>query len=221
MNTLKSQPADIQRIIAQIAKRIWTDVYVYEKREATPIGKVHVGNIIFECERNAYYSCTIPFSFHNLQATMNFWHGRLLHSRPILNNCKQELAVEWENIIGHIDEYADGILLEKKSASHIPDKPYAIHVRQAEYYKVLLERSDYKVTNVYMIYFLKDMSPQLPTVLPVDTRGTALVAEEMLRKKNIVLTALKNGFLPSPKFGADCNYCQYPSLCFGDKICEK
>jgi len=219
----KDSNDDIQKILAGITHRIWLDVYNTDRREPTPLDKVHVGDITAECVRHAAYSLTAPFSFHSLQTTINFWHGRLLHSRPLLRHATQELALEWERIIGHVDEYSPddgGTMLEKKSTSHVPDRPHVIHIRQAEYYKVLLERTGHPCRHVFVVYFLKDMSPRLPTVLPVDARGVSFIAEEMIRKRDFVLLSRKNKLLPPPLFGADCYFCNYVSLCFGDKIYE-
>lgn len=215
---------EIQQIIAQLAHRIWLDVYETDKRSPTPIDKVHVGDILPECMRCAYYSVTVPFSLHSIETTMHFWHGKLLHSRPILPNSHQEFSLEWERILGHVDEYSTwmgGVGLEKKSTSNIPEKPKANHIRQGEYYRTMLEKLGHPCKHMFVVYFLKDMSPVLPTVFPIELRGVSFVGDEMIHKRDVVLVSRKNKILPPPLFGLQCSFCRYPSLCFGNVVIEK
>lgn len=207
--------AIIKFVQAKIANRIFQDVYG-DPREKTPEGKVHVSDIVSDCHRKNYYYRTSPIFFFDMETTMNFWHGRIIHSRPILS--EQELEVEWNNIIGHVDDYGDEILIEKKTTSSIPSSPYAYHVRQAEYYRVLLEKTNHPVKAVFIVYYLKSMEPVFPAVMPINCRPVEVVANEMIQKRDIVLESIKNKILPPPNYGAECRYCSYISLCFGDKL---
>lgn len=174
--------------------------------------------MVYECDRRSVYACTVPVSLFDSATMMRFWYGNLIHSRPLLLNSKQEVVVEYEGICGHVDEYQtqSGVMLEKKSTASFPDAPHKHHIVQAEYYYALLHQLGFRVKDVFIVYFYKDLAPTLPIVFKIDTRGASFILDEMRKKRDIIKMSQKECILPQPMYGHECGNCPYPSLCFGN-----
>ena len=204
-----------QHVLSKITNRIALDV-MDEPRPKTPEGKVHVSQLLPDCLRKTFYDMTIGRPMYDLRTMMNFWYGRLIHARPILG--EHELLLEYKGIIGHIDEFGDRVLLEKKSTSTVPTSPYSYHVKQVEYYKVLLVNTNHPVDATFVVYFLKDFNTGLPAVLEAKCRDVSIIENEMLERKEAILKCMSDKTLPKASIGWACSYCDFCSSCFRDML---
>ncbi|RLJ03520.1 MAG: hypothetical protein DRP11_00570, partial [Candidatus Aenigmatarchaeota archaeon] len=166
-----------------------------------------------------YYQITYPDVIIDPRGAIRTWIGRKLHETSILGG-EVEIRLEYKGITGRIDEYKDGVLLEKKTCRSIPKKPYPHHVRQVEYYWVLCERNGRPVKKAALMYI--DVDSAEVEVFPVEfERPLEEVEEEMLRKAEIISECLKTGILPPRKMTTwddktsklVCEYCAYYGIC--------
>jgi CRISPR/Cas system-associated exonuclease Cas4 (RecB family) len=188
-------------------------------------GKVSVTMLVYECLRRAYYIKTIPFDIVDPSGSVRRWIGKKVHETPLLGkDAKTELKLEYEGVVGVIDEYYDGLLLEKKTTRFIPSAPYDHHVKQCEYYKVLLEKNGFPVKAAAIVYI--DVKEGVIRPHFVETRSVEEIEKELMEKKRRVLEALKSEDVP-PRFISFwdkrsntliCSYCPFFGLCFGREI---
>jgi len=167
---------------------------------------LHVSDLFRDCLRCSYYEKKLG-RFLTPNTILNFWRGQRLHETPCLKH--HELELEWSGIHGTIDEYEDGTLLDKKTVWEIPKEPSPQHIRQLEYYSVLLRRNRYPVTQVQILYIaLKDNKIQLFTIKP---RTQKEIEREILTRKTVLLhDTLPQRNLNDPY----CGYCAYGLHCF-------
>jgi len=183
------------------------------ERARPPLDRINVTDLSFPCLRHAYYSKV----FHSerrgkFNELLAMWIGIKLHETKILE--KSELALEYMGIYGRVDEYEDGVLLEIKTTRSLPSKPYPHHVRQVNYYRVLLERNGYAVRFGVILYI---------NVYTLDTKTFIIffdqpledVEREMLDKKKRLEEALRSKSPPPqiPEEPWACDYCIYAYMC--------
>jgi len=197
-------------------------------------GHLSVTSLTVPCQRMPVLSLRVPpeeqsISFEGLIRT---WEGIMLHKTKFLNG-ESELELEWEGIHGRVDEYsrAEAEVLEKKTTRSIPrENPRENHVRQVEYYSVLLERNQRPVKKASIVYIDPDSCRVVH--YPVELRAFDEIEAEMLEKKKRVLECAETGILPPRNVvpweeGGKkivCQYCRYFARCFregaiiGEKI---
>jgi len=171
--------------------------------------KFHVSMLCYPCMRHAYFDITKGSHF-DLTTTLKFWIGRQLHATPILSG--NEIACEWEKIIGSCDEYESGLLIEKKTCTEIPKQPLSHHVTQLEYYSVLLKHSDHPVTKACILYI--DIYKKALKAYKVTLRNVSVIEAEMLQKKRTLEAAISTGKLPPRHISWLCSWCSHCSECF-------
>lgn len=189
---------------------------------------IHVSHLIYDCLRRAYYDITTDTPF-GLEGGMRMWIGKKLHELPVSDN--SELTLEWEGIIGTIDEYQDGHFVDLKTTRNVPRGPRPHHVKQLEMYRILLERNGYEVKSASMLYidvnttevvefptkFIKTKSKKTEDIEKKTLKKIAKLEEEMLEKKAKLETAVENRWLPKRHINWLCRYCNYSSRCFTDE----
>lgn len=173
------------------------------------IGEVHVSSLCYVCMRQSFYSMKHG-SFFNLKTLLTFWIGRKLHETPILS--ENEISLNWHGIIGACDDYEDGLLVEKKTCTQIPRYPMSHHVRQAEYYSVMLKHHNKPVKKACIIYI--DIANKELKVYKAKLRPDDIIEKEMLHKKQLLDKAVESGKPPERKIGWQCQFCVWASLCF-------
>jgi CRISPR/Cas system-associated exonuclease Cas4 (RecB family) len=183
-------------------------------RKNIPPNKVLASELIYDCLRRPYYSRVYGDSI-DLQSAMRMVVGAKWHEIPIYSG---EMQVEWEDIVGHPDEYdkEGGILLEKKSCRDLPRSPYDHHVKQVEIYRLLLEKNGFPVLASIILYFnvgSRDGGPDAKAFIisPCDLDQLEV---ELLKKKEILLKSLEERKPPPPYISWLCGYCQFTSKCF-------
>jgi CRISPR/Cas system-associated exonuclease Cas4 (RecB family) len=170
---------------------------------------LHVTDLTRDCLRQTWYEKHLG-AFNNPSTMLSFWKGRKLHETPILK--EHELELEWNGILGTIDQYEDGTLLDLKTttAKFFPDKLPEPYRRQLEYYTVLLQRNGYPVQTAQVLFFnLVDNQTRLFTL--DKTRERTDVEKEMLERKTI----LEQSEPPDRNLEDQyCNFCPYGLQCF-------
>lgn len=174
--------------------------------------KIHVSGIKHSCKRNRILSQKLGLSLMRQVSTVKTWIGSQVHEFPVTEN--HELTLEWEGIVGTIDEYEDGFLIDKKTTRVIPKKPYSDHVKQVEYYRVLLQENGYPVMQAAICYI--DVNNAAIEVLRVPLgRSIEAVKGEMIKNRDELLEAAKEDRLPPRLLNWLCyDYCELFSICF-------
>jgi len=168
---------------------------------------IHVSHIARDCLRHSYYEKHLGV-FLTPYTILNFWRGQRLHEPPILQ--KHELELEWNGIHATIDEYENGLLLDKKTVvGDLPKEVPPETARQLEYYSVILTRNRYPVKEIQVLYIsLRDNKLQFLTIKP---RSRKQVEKEMLARKKILLGKGIPDRNPNDQY---CLNCAYGLQCF-------
>mgnify|MGYP001582151811 FL=1 len=180
---------------------------------------------------------------------MKFKFGDAMHSSNILGGLHEvtivypldgssPFAIDWQElspydkyiadvnanplkyIIGTIDEYKDGLLLDKKTCNFEVkslSKYYHHYITQLEYYKVLLELVSHHVDRVALWFWDKTNEKDYLFSTDEDTltlRKSDVVKEEMLARAGLVVEALTSRVLPPRSVGEECNFCPHFGKCF-------
>jgi len=146
----------VERFYIQISKDI--DKISFENedeeiKESQRERKYPVSKLVFGCPRMIYYYFQTQYPTIDLKGSVRVWIGKKLHQTKILgDDCHQELKLTYNKLIGVIDEYKDGFLLEKKTISHIPSGPLEHHIKQVEYYAYLLKKNNFPVIKASILY---------------------------------------------------------------------
>jgi CRISPR/Cas system-associated exonuclease Cas4 (RecB family) len=204
----------LKNLDQEIQERITSAIVGYLEEHPIKLGmdKVQVTEIASECLRRSYYMRVIG-QMYDSDSALRMFVGKAFHAVPILP--EHEVIVEWNNIVGMIDEYDAqmGILLEKKTHRGAVSKPYPYHVRQVEYYVTIMERVGKQVLFPYLAYF--DVTTGAVSVFKVElTRATDLVAIEMQDRAKTLLEALQKKTPPPREVGWMCSYCPYLRNCY-------
>jgi CRISPR/Cas system-associated exonuclease Cas4 (RecB family) len=187
--------------------------------EDFPKGEVRRGALQGECTRNSqYYSW---FEAHpNLSSITNMVFGTLFHSIEIYKG--HEFKAVWEGVRLDVDEWNPDKhrLLEKKTRDK-PEygehrEPFTGHILQVEYGRAMLEALGHKVDWSGLLYVYKDGSKAKVFTIPV-MRERDEVLKEIRDRRDKLLKYLKSKELAPRTPGWQCDYCEYPILCYQDK----
>jgi CRISPR/Cas system-associated exonuclease Cas4 (RecB family) len=201
-------------MLDQLAKKIEEQLYAgfarsVNKPDPWYESGIHISDLIYDCLRRAYYGKVVGPIF-DMDSIFRMAIGAAVHSISL--GGKQELRVEWEGVRGSIDEYLDGIIIEKKTSRSTPRSPNDHHVKQVEGYAWLLERNNYPVIAGVLCYVNVD-STEI-AVFPVEMRSIDEIEKEMLAKRDILAKALADKTPPPRTVGWVCRYCPYVAQCF-------
>jgi len=178
-------------------------------QDHVPSGKISVTSIVYPCLRRAYYEKTLG-QFYDINTAYDFWLGRAIHLANFLE--QGEIELEWKGIVGRIDEYEKGTLVEKKTCKSLPSSPYDHHVTQLEYYLVLCVKNNLPVTDLYLLYLEKKYPAH--KFFRVNPRPLETIATEMLERKETLEKALKENKPPKRHLSWLCGYCPFAPICF-------
>ena len=183
----------------------------YLQEEPPRKNEIHVTDLAEVCLRKTYFSKVYPIPISMKQALI-FAIGRKIHEISMFPN-GHEIELEYEGIKGRVDEYADGILIDKKTTRQIPKQVPQHIINQLRYYRVLLERNGYEVKQAYVLYInVSDLSVKF---FPINISAPIEVVEkELLTKKQILEKALKEKVPPPRIVGEWCQDCPYASICY-------
>jgi CRISPR/Cas system-associated exonuclease Cas4 (RecB family) len=175
---------------------------------------IHVSDLIGPCLRQSYYRLNFGESYNRTTA-LNFWGGRKLHETPILR--EHELELEAYGVHATIDEYEDGVLVDKKNLFRdmpLPPQPSPQYIAQMEYYTVILAANDRPVMKAVLLY-IPWFNLQ---VGPMEVEVTDQLRPVEVVRAELVSRAAALTDLPSRRIGDHCVYCQYFNRCFCVKM---
>ena len=195
-------------MIDEIKARIFNAMLEEKERKGLVF---YVTEICYDCLRYAYYSVKEGRKY-GMKDLITTFIGKAIHLIPILE--KNELEVSYKCVRGRVDDYENGILLEKKTVRKIPDKPLEHHVKQVEYYKFLLEHNGFPVNKIFIAYL--DVANSKLEVFEVKPRSSEEIKREIDEKIVKLMKAITLGKLPERKFGWLCNYCPFFERCIKD-----
>jgi len=178
-------------------------------QDHTPSGKISVSSIVYPCLRKAFYEKTLG-QFYDIETAYDFWLGRAIHLANFLE--QGEIELEWEGIIGRIDEYENGTLVEKKTCKDLPSSPYEHHITQLEYYLVLCKKNGMPVNDMWLLYLEKKYPAH--KFFMVNPRPIETIEKEMIERKTILENALKKNSPPPRHPSWLCKYCPFAPTCF-------
>lgn len=184
---------------------------INKKREETK--GIHVTSLVYDCLRRSYYTIKYGEGFFDLKTLITFWIGRQLHKTRIL--ASHELNLEWSGIVGTVDDFEEGILIEKKSTTFLPKEPMDHHIRQLEYYALLLEKNGYNVKECHLVYI--DINNKDIKAFPVQFRPLNQIEKEIVEKKEILESHLLHNEIPDRQISWLCYYCNFASICLKEE----
>jgi len=201
-------------ITSFLREQFYKGIIRYLQEEPPRIAEIHVTDIANVCIRRAYYSKVYPLPISMKQALI-FAIGRKIHEIPIFPE-GHEMELSYEGIVGRVDEYANGILIDKKTTRNIPKQVPPHIVNQLRYYRVLLEKNGYKVLHAYVLYInVTDLTIKF---FPISlSEPLENIEREMIRKKELLEESLKKREPPPRVIGEWCQECEYASLCYATK----
>ena len=191
----------------------------------------HVTSLVYDCVRKMYYDLVFQNERKiDLKGAIRTWIGRKLHTTRFLNG-ELELALCWDKYLqGVIDEYDYPILLDKKTVRAIPRLPRPHHVKQLEYYKLLLHKNNYRVDNLIgcLLYINVQSAEVKAYVFPL-TKNLNDIEKEVIEKYTILQKSLQTGLLPPRviqqwEYGSVstvCDYCHHYGRCWSEDITLK
>jgi CRISPR/Cas system-associated exonuclease Cas4 (RecB family) len=183
-----------------------------ELEDGSRKNNIHVTELVYDCLRRGYYT-HLHGEMYDLEGAMRMWIGKKLHETSVLGGLN-EVELQWQNIWGRVDEYDPNTktLLEKKTTRQIPKNPYDHHVKQLNYYRVLLENNGYQVQRGLLLYV--DVTTPAIEVFDVLLADRKMVEQEMLAKYQILSEALAKQVPPPRATGWLCDYCPWVGRCF-------
>lgn len=179
---------------------------------------IKVTSLVPDCLRRGYYSEMLG-ELYEMDGAIRMAVGRKCHEIPMANDPKfHEMELTWEGIVGHIDEFIDGIIVEKKYVREIPRTPNSYHVKQIQYYWALAEKCGYPVLGGAVLY-INVAAPEVKAYevklnLPID-----IIAAEMQAKKKALAECIEKKIVPPRTVTWMCQgYCPYFRICFSEEV---
>lgn len=180
-------------------------------KEQTHHKGIHVSSLSYDCIRRAYYSQIYGEGLFSSKTLLTFWIGRELHKTQLLEH--HELSVDWDGIIGTCDDYENGLLLDKKTCTMIPTFISTHHIKQVEYYALMLSKQGKHVSQAHILYI--DIANKKVKHFRVKMRPMNMIEEELVRKRDTLKTCLKSQVPPPRRIEWLCEHCVFASKCFG------
>jgi len=188
-------------------------------------GELHLTDLTSECMRRIWYDKRDPWP-DDIPNLLRMWQGQMLHQMPLLK--EHELELEFEGVKTRIDEYGDGILIEKKFVTFVPrdeselKRYYSHYIKQVEYEALILSANDREVRKAYLLFVCRgEPEPNRPPIavfeIPLDMDVIAARFAEEVEAYRVVLSSDTPPDIPrtfSP-FEYPCSYCKYRPRCYG------
>jgi hypothetical protein len=188
-------------------------------------GELHLTDLTSECMRKVWYDKRDPWP-DDIPNLLRMWQGTMLHQMPLLK--EHELELEFEGVKTRIDEYGDGILIEKKFVTFVPrdeselKRYYSHYIKQVEYEALFLTANGREVRKAYLLFVCRGepepgRSPVAVFEIPLDMEAIATRFAEEVEAYRVVLSSETPPDIPkafSP-FEYPCSYCKYRPRCYG------
>ena len=188
---------------------------------------IHVTDLI-ECPRKVWFNKKSPWP-ENIEGILRINQGKLLHKLQLL--AQNELEIEWDGVKGRIDEYENGILIEKKFVDFVPNsltevqKYYSHYIEQVGFYAYMLVNLGYEFKQAFLLFVKRGEQNErgrrpLRAFDITNLINLYAVEAEFQNRKNNIKAILEREEPPeiSPTFSIfdyPCSYCKYAPRCFG------
>jgi hypothetical protein len=187
--------------------------------------ELHLTDLTAECMRQVWFDKHDPLPT-DPKYLLTMWQGAMMHQMPLLD--EHELELEFEGVKTRVDEYEDGILVEKKFVSFIPKtqdelkKYYAHYIKQVEYEALMLTANDKPVKRAFLLFVCRgepeaSRPPVIAFEVALDLDNIATRFAEEITAYKMMLASPTPPDIPrtySP-FDYPCTYCKYVARCFG------
>jgi hypothetical protein len=202
---------------------------LYQDEEEKRVDEIHVTDLANPCPRAVYFEKKNPLP-PSPENAMRMLEGRLLHKLQVIPESEMELEIEYQGIKGRIDEYKDGIVLEKKYVDFVPNniaevqKYYNHYVEQVGFYAYMLVNLGYEFKQAFLLFVKRGEQNErgrrpLKAFDVTSLIDLNKIEAEFHSRKNNIKAMLDKGKPPeiSPTFSAfdyPCSYCKYVSRCY-------
>lgn len=177
---------------------------------------IHVSDLVYECLRRAYYGHIYKTDDSELddKTLFTFWIGKKLHEVEVTD--MHEFEVEAFGVKGRIDEVIkvgeEYVIIDKKTTRHEVEKPYQHHIKQVQYYAVLL-RAMKGISAKYGSIVYINVSVPDARVYVFDIGNLDEIEAELKKKASTLQKALEEGEPPEANPYWLCKYCAYRDVC--------
>jgi CRISPR/Cas system-associated exonuclease Cas4 (RecB family) len=221
---------DLSKVCDLVKRRFLSSIIsdTEESRREIKGEEIQITDICYDCMRRAYYQVISRANEDNkgvrLSDWLVIWTGVRLHQTDFSE--VHELDVYGMGVHGRIDELMinedKAIIVDKKTTRKIPSKPYDHHVKQVQYYAVLLKSSEVwemlKDKKMYGCVLYIDVNLGAIEAFPfVVNPNDAAIEREMREKITILQKALNERKPPEPKMSWLCQYCDFLFYCVRDE----
>lgn len=196
---------------------------------------IHVSDLVYDCIRRAYYNKKYGNSIEYTSGEdiktsgsltereiMTFWIGKKIHELPI--TALHETPIEYKGVRGTFDEAltinGDFIIIDKKTVSKLPSRPYEHHKTQIKYYALMYWKTkNVKAKYGAVLYILKDTSMNNDEIVrvfvfPITDKDYEDTEVTFIERLTILKNALDKDIPPQRTPSFMCRYCPWQELCF-------
>jgi len=190
--------------------------------------EMHLTDLVSTCWRKVYFEKHLPLP-EDPESMLRLWRGKIVHSMPLTSN--HELKLEYNGVKTSIDEYENGILIEKKTADFIPNtvneiiKYFNHYLEQITLEAFFLIMNNYEVKKCFLL-FIKD-GPQDEkgrkplkafdvTEICLDLQKAERLFNERIEILRKIMTSNEPPEIPGhfSAFDYPCSYCKYRWRCW-------
>lgn len=171
---------------------------------------IHVSEVS-GCLRKSYYdrkSLRPTLDIKNVITTIGNGIHVLLQDLLREEGWKTEAKVEWDfkkfKLIGHIDLLKEDVILEIKTVSKVPDKPYIQNLRQINAYIIMAH-----ARKGYIIYIGKN-----GYIRVFDVKPNKQLWHETVKRAFYLWHCLSRNEPPRPELSPLCGLCEYKWRCY-------
>jgi hypothetical protein len=211
---------DVERLFIKRVAEYNTDEVEKRKKE------LHLTDLTAECMRQVWFEKNDPLP-EDPENLLRMWQGSMMHQMPLLEH--HEFELEFEGVKTRIDEYSNGLLIEKKFVTFIPrtqdelKKYYSHYIKQVEYESLMLTANGKDVKGAYILFVCRGepeqgRPPVVAFEVPLDLDSIASRFAEEVEAYKTMLESPTPPDIPSTfsPFDYPCNrYCKYRARCFG------
>jgi CRISPR/Cas system-associated exonuclease Cas4 (RecB family) len=204
-------------------------LYIYRlyQDEEDRRGEIHVTDLTDICPRRVWYEKRDPWP-EGIEAVFRMAEGKLLHRLQLL--AQSELEIEYQGVKGRIDEYENGILIEKKYVDFVPNtlaevqKYYSRYIEQVAFYAYMLTQSGREFKQAFLLFVKRGEQSErgrrpLKAFDVTNLINFDKVEVEFKHRKEFIEEILRNDEPPEipatfSAFDYPCSYCKYVSRCY-------
>ncbi|MEM4498324.1 MAG: hypothetical protein QW692_05820, partial [Nitrososphaerota archaeon] len=119
--------------------------------------EIHLTDLTSECFRKVWFEKKSPYP-EDIDGIFRLWEGKALHeASKIFEN--HEMVLELEGVKTRIDEYGNGVLVEKKFVTFMPrdlndlKKYYQHYIMQVSLEALFLVENGYQFKQAFLLFY--------------------------------------------------------------------